>query len=383
MKRNLQTLAMAAAIAAGFLAGCSTPLAITGRTDPTRPSIVQVQEGYDTFGRKWEVLSRHESMLLSVTGTITDIDYQKREMTLQAPGGHLETFVVDKQVQRFNEARVGDKVSLDYYLGIDAVVREPTNEEKAKPVEVLGTAKARSGSDAAPAAYDARRIRAVVTIEAIDKAAETVTVKGPSGQSYTARVKDPSRLDKVGVGQTILMTFTEATAVALTPVVMTRTESLAFNYTGTITDIDYPNREMTLKVSNGRIDTFYVDKKVERFNEAKVGDKVSLDYYLGASAEVRKPTAEEKQNPLVVLDTMSKTGRESAPAAYDARQIRAVVTIESLDRAAQTITVKGPRGKYFTTRVADPSRFERVVIGDTILLTFTEATVVSLKPAAE
>jgi len=219
MKKNLQTLAMAAAIAAGFLTGCSTPLAITGRTDPTRPSIVQVQEGYDTFGRKWEVLSRHESMLVSVTGTITDIDYQKREMTLQAPGGHLETFVVDKQVQRFNEARVGDKVSLDYYLG--------------------------------------------------------------------------------------------------------------------------------------------------------------------ASAEVRKPTAEEKQNPLVVLDTMSKTGRESAPAAYDARQIRAVVTIESLDRAAQTITVKGPRGKYFTTRVADPSRFERVVIGDTILLTFTEATVVSLKPAAE
>jgi hypothetical protein len=110
---------------------------------------------------------------------------------------------------------------------------------------------------------------------------------------------------------------------------------------------------------------------------------VSMDYYLGVSAEVRKPTAEEEQNPLVVLDTISKTGRESAPAAYDARQIRAVVTIESLDRAAQTITVKGPRGKYFTTRVADPSRFERVRIGDTILLTFTEATIVSLKPAAE
>src|SRR5690349_10166091 len=130
MKRNLQRLAVPAAIAAVFLTGCSTPLAITGRTDPTRPSLVQVQEGYDTFGRKWEVLRRHEFMLLSYTGTITDIDYTTREMTLQAPGRGRETFVVNKDVHRFNEARVGDQVSLDYYLGVCAEVREPTNEEK-------------------------------------------------------------------------------------------------------------------------------------------------------------------------------------------------------------------------------------------------------------
>jgi hypothetical protein len=36
---------------------------------------------------------------------------------------------------------------------------------------------------------------------------------------------------------------------------------------------------------------------VQRFNEAKVGDKVSMDYYLGFNAEVRKPTAEEELNP--------------------------------------------------------------------------------------
>ena len=160
-----------------------------------------------------------------------------------------------------------------------------------------------------------------------------------------------------------------------------RDNYVLLNYTGTITDIDYPNREMTLKGPEGRLETFFVDKAVQRFNEAKVGDKVSMDYCLGVSAEVRNPTAEEKQNPLVVLDTAGKTGPEAAPAAYDVRRIRAVVTIESLDRKAQTVTVKGPRGKYFTTRVADPARFERVRIGDTILMTFTEATAISLKPA--
>jgi hypothetical protein len=246
---------------------------------------------------------------------------------------------------------------------------------------VLDTTTARTGPEAAPAGYEARRIRAVVTIEALDKSAQTVTVKGPRGRYYTARVDDPSRLDKVRIGETIVMTFTQAIAVSLKPDVMTRNDFVLLTYTGTITDIDYPNREMTLKGSDGHFQTFFVGKEVQRFNEAKVGDKVSMDYYLGVSAEVRKPTAEEEQNPLVVLDTAGRAGPEAAPAGYEMRRIRAVVTIESLDRKAQTLTVKGPRGRYFTTRVADPSRFERVRIGDTILMTFIEASVVSLKPA--
>src|SRR4029434_157510 len=130
MKRNLQTLAVPAAIAAGFLFGCSSPPRITERTDSTRPSVVQVQEGYDTFGRKWDdepdrpitppqetpaakpkMLSRDDSVVLNFTGTITDIDYANREVTLKGPQGRIETFVVDKSVQRLNEAQGSHTVS--------------------------------------------------------------------------------------------------------------------------------------------------------------------------------------------------------------------------------------------------------------------------------
>jgi hypothetical protein len=216
MKRNLQTLALPASIAASFLIGCSSVPTITDRTDPNRPSDVQVQEGYDTFGRKWEVLSRNDSVLLNYTGTITDIDYPNREMTLKGPQGQLETFVVDKKVQRFNEAKVGDKVSMEYYLGFNPEVRNPTAEEQQNPLVVLDTV-GRAGPDAAPAAYDMRRIRAVVTIVGLDRSAQTVTVKGPRGKYFTARVADPSRLEKVRIGETILMTFTESTAISLKP----------------------------------------------------------------------------------------------------------------------------------------------------------------------
>ena len=216
MKTNLQTLVVPVSIAASFLIGCSSSKDITGRADPTRESAAQVREGYDTFGRKWEVLSRNESAFLTYTGTITDIDYAGREMTLKGPKGDFETFVVDKKVQRFNEAKVGDKVSIDYYLGFNAEVRNPTDEERRNPLVVLETA-GRAGPNAAPAAHDMRQIRAVVTIVGLDPSAQTVTVKGPRGKRFVARVKDPSRFDKVHIGDTILMTFTEATAISLKP----------------------------------------------------------------------------------------------------------------------------------------------------------------------
>ena len=219
MKRNLQTFSLPAAIAASFLFGCSTEK-ITDRTDPSRPSAVQAQEGYDTFGRKWgnqpPALSRNDFVLLNYTGTITDIDYSDREMTLKGPQGRLETFVVDKKVQRFSEAKVGDKVSIDYYLGFNAEVRKPTAEEEKNPLVVLDTA-GKAGPDAPPAAYGMRQIRAVVTIESLDRSAQTVTVKGPRGKYFVARVADPSRLEQVHIGDTILMTFTEAAAISLKP----------------------------------------------------------------------------------------------------------------------------------------------------------------------
>src|SRR5688572_13012292 len=125
MKENLQALVLPASIAASFLIGCSSAPTVTARTDPKRPSIVQVQEGYDTFGRKWgdqttpapvpppepvpvapaepvavgaapqpEAINRSDSMVLNYTGTITDIDYANREMTLKNQQGRLETFAV-------------------------------------------------------------------------------------------------------------------------------------------------------------------------------------------------------------------------------------------------------------------------------------------------
>lgn len=242
MKINLRTLAVSASVAAGFMIGCASAPRVVERTDPSRPSMVQVQEGYDTVGRKWEVqvtqpvpvtpepapvavgaapqaqvISRTEAMARNFVGTITDIDYPNRKMTLRAADGRTETFVVNKDIRRFNEAKVGDKVSMDYYLGVTAEVRKPTPDELQNPLVVLDS-ESKTGLDQDPAGHTTRRVRAVVTIEGLDRTAQTVTVKGPRGNRFTTRVEDPSKFDQVRIGDTVLMTFTEAAGISLKPV---------------------------------------------------------------------------------------------------------------------------------------------------------------------
>ncbi len=150
------------------------------------------------------------------------------------------------------------------------------------------------------------------------------------------------------------------------------------NITATVEAINVDTRMVTLR-SGDKVISFTVDKKVKRLNEFKVGDKIRATYYISLATDIREPTLEEKKNPLVVLEGAGKAPPDATPAAGGLRQIRAVVTVEGIDRAAERVTLKGPRGKIVTVHVLDPSRLDMVSLGSTVIVTYTEALAVSLE----
>jgi hypothetical protein len=162
-----------------------------------------------------------------------------------------------------------------------------------------------------------------------------------------------------------------------------REEHVLLSLAGRIEAIDYANREVTLKDQTGHVETFSVSEDVKRFGEAKVGDNVTVKYYAGFVAELRKPTPEEEKEPLVVLEGAGRASTSAAPSAGGVRRIKAVVTIEGLDRPTERITVKGPAGHYYVAHIADLENLTRMHIGDTIVVTLTEAAVVSLEKASD
>ncbi len=160
---------------------------------------------------------------------------------------------------------------------------------------------------------------------------------------------------------------------------LTRKESMLLSITAKVTAVDYDKREITLKGPLGNEETLIVDPKVKRFKEIKAGDNITADYYISMAAELRKPTAEEEKEPLVMLEAAGKADEKASPAAGGLRRYKAVMTIEGLNRPTETLTLKGPLGHYHTVRVQHPENLEKMHIGEKIIVVFTEAQAISLE----
>ena len=66
-----------------------------------------------------------------------------------------------------------------------------------------------------PAGVIGREVTVTATITAIDKKAQTVTIKGPGGETETIKAKDPKNLEGVKAGDLVEITYAQALAVAL------------------------------------------------------------------------------------------------------------------------------------------------------------------------
>ncbi|MCI0744104.1 MAG: hypothetical protein L0Y58_01755 [Verrucomicrobia subdivision 3 bacterium] len=162
---------------------------------------------------------------------------------------------------------------------------------------------------------------------------------------------------------------------------MSSEDEVLISATATVQALDLEKRELTLKGPLGDTVTVTVDKAVKRLDEIKAGDEVTAKYYVSIAAELREPTAAEKEKPLMITEGVAKAPKGTSPAAGGLRMIRVVATVEGLERPTRLVTLKGPRGNYLSVRARDVKRLEKLHLGDTIVVTFTEALAVSVEKA--
>jgi hypothetical protein len=162
---------------------------------------------------------------------------------------------------------------------------------------------------------------------------------------------------------------------------MSTEEETLVTMTAKVQEVNLEKRELTLKGSLGDVTTVTVDKAVKRLDEIKPGDEVTAKYYVSVAGELREPTAEEKENPIMMVTGAAKAPKGSDPAAAGLRVIKVVATVEGLQRPTRLVTLKGPRGNYLSVRAKDPKRLEKLHLGDTIVVTFTEALAIAVEKA--
>jgi hypothetical protein len=160
---------------------------------------------------------------------------------------------------------------------------------------------------------------------------------------------------------------------------LTAEDSVLVSVTATVQAIDVAKRELTLKGPLGNVNSFTVDKQVKRLDELKVGDEVTADYFISLAGELRAPTEEERRNPISIIEGVARGPKGSDPAAGGVRTIRVVAEVVGLDLPSQTVTLKGPKGDTATVRAKKLDNFKKLRLGDTIVVTYTEALAISVE----
>ncbi|MGL1885824.1 MAG: hypothetical protein OCD76_04860 [Reichenbachiella sp.] len=109
---------------------------------------------------------------------------------------------------------------------------------------------------------------------------------------------------------------------------------------GKVTEINKETRDITLMGPNGELTTIQASEQVKRFDEIAVGDVIVFDYYTYFSAEFRRPTPEELAEPLLIIAEGGKAPEGMNPGAEIGAIVRAVATVEVLNRPYMLVTLR-------------------------------------------
>lgn len=142
--------------------------------------------------------------------------------------------------------------------------------------------------------------------------------------------------------------------------------------TATIDRIERSSRVVTLRSKDNVFQTIYVDKDLTAFDGLKVGDIVTIRFTESVIVEAR-PNAK----PTPIQET-TKEARGHGDG-HVVEQLKAVVTIESIDPQRLFVTYRTYDNRRIVRAVSDKALLEGIRAGDRVEITRTHARAVSIE----
>ena len=152
-----------------------------------------------------------EATMVTVRGWIDAIDKTNQTVTLKGPRGGTVTLDV-KDPKKLDAVAVGDPVIAAF---IEALALQVKKVPGATPGVSVTEARIASTPGEPPSGAVGREVVVTTTITKVDRKAQTVTIKGPRGNTETIKVKDATNLKGVEAGDVAELTYTQALAVTL------------------------------------------------------------------------------------------------------------------------------------------------------------------------
>jgi len=151
------------------------------------------------------------SEAVEITAKVKSINYGDRHVVLVGPSGNEVTVKVSNEVKNFKQIKKGDEVNVKYNESLVWFIRKMG--DKVTPDKSLTTTSSTAAPGQKPTLDKSATLDLVATIQAIDKKIPTVTLKGPQGNTMTIKVKDPTNLEGVKVGDQVDISYSESLAI--------------------------------------------------------------------------------------------------------------------------------------------------------------------------
>ena len=154
------------------------------------------------------------------------------------------------------------------------------------------------------------------------------------------------------------------------------TQGVAVTETFVIEAIDTATRTVTLRDSDGNVESVVCGPEVERFNQLKKGDKVTLRYYESIVYAIKPPGS----GPTGASGTAGVVRTPDKPGGTISQQLTAVVTVTALDLKVPSISISTADGRKMSFKLDNPKNAEGVKVGDKVEITYTQALAISVEP---
>jgi Cu/Ag efflux protein CusF len=144
----------------------------------------------------------------TVTAEVKDINQKTREVTIITTEDEVYKFIAGPDVKNLAQVKKGDIITAVY---TESLAYEVRSHGTTGVITASAAAAAKPGEK--PAGAVGKQTTVTVKITAIDTKKPSVTVQGPDGDVENIKVKDPSKLSGLKVGDIVDITYTEALAI--------------------------------------------------------------------------------------------------------------------------------------------------------------------------
>jgi membrane-bound ClpP family serine protease len=145
---------------------------------------------------------------------VTAIDKATRTISMKSSSGETFDVVAGDDVRNFDQIKVGDQVVVQYVRALSLELKKSTAASTG-PTVTTDAVRAKQGEK--PGGAVGRQVTAMTTVTDVNPKNQTISLKGPRGNTVVLDVRNPDHFKVVKKGDKVEVVYTEALALSVEP----------------------------------------------------------------------------------------------------------------------------------------------------------------------